>query len=388
MNQSCFLSNYSMGVQRFSVNILDPFGTMPIPSNPKIDKLLKHFPSKNTWLGLAINDPLLMRVTLRTTAAFGATATPLFSPDLRNEGLKLKGDAIKDLNLILQNGQISENVLAAIAHLGHSENLEGSSQEADIHMQGLEALLDLKGGVKSINSYQVGRFINWVDLELATTRGRRPVYPLHYGLDRVKLPRYIIEACEYPTLSRLRSLGPAHETVKTVIQLVRQRIMAVECGMDPTQRDVRALSFSAAFLALKHVDDIPATVEGQRIHSLLLAVHLFLCASMKQDFRWSGALPWTMAHRLQESLETEPVYSEAWMPHLPELLWILFVGAVVTEKHPQGRGTWFATQLKISCQLLRCSTRLDFKWYMHYLVWDNKFGIEFLDNCWAPTRSG
>ncbi|EXL64891.1 hypothetical protein FOPG_18862 [Fusarium oxysporum f. sp. conglutinans race 2 54008] len=85
------------------------------------DYLTTTVPSKNTWLGLAINDPLLMRVTLRTTAAFGATATPLFSPDLRNEGLKLKGDAIKDLNLILQNGQISENVLAAIAHLGHSE---------------------------------------------------------------------------------------------------------------------------------------------------------------------------------------------------------------------------------------------------------------------------
>ncbi|KAF4454642.1 hypothetical protein F53441_2876 [Fusarium austroafricanum] len=350
MNQNCFRSNYSSGLQRFSVNILDPFGTIPIPSNPKIDTLLKHFmvlfdyltttvPSNNTWLGLAISDPLLMRVTLCTTAAFGATVTPLFSPDLRKEGLKLKCDAIKDLNSILQNGQIPENVLAAIAHLGHSE---------------------------------VGRFINWVDLELATTRGRKPLYPLHYGLDRVKLPHYIVEACEFPTLSRLKSLGPAHKTVMTVIQLVRQRVMAVECGMDPTQRDVRALSFSAAFLALEQVDDIPVTVEGQRIHTILLAVHLFLCAAMKQDFRWSGSLPWIMAQRLRESLETEPVYSEVWVPHLPELLWILFVGAVVTEKHPQGHGTWFATQLQVVCQVLRCSTRLNFEGYLHSLVWDNR----------------
>jgi hypothetical protein len=85
------------------------------------DYLTTTVPSNNTWLGLAINDPLLMRVTLCTTAAFGATVMPFFSTDLRKEGLRLKGDAIKELNFILQNGQISENVLGAIAHLGHSE---------------------------------------------------------------------------------------------------------------------------------------------------------------------------------------------------------------------------------------------------------------------------
>lgn len=42
MSQNCFSSNYSSRVQRFSVNILDPFGTIPIPSNPQIDTLLKH----------------------------------------------------------------------------------------------------------------------------------------------------------------------------------------------------------------------------------------------------------------------------------------------------------------------------------------------------------
>ncbi|KAH7200771.1 hypothetical protein BKA60DRAFT_582704 [Fusarium oxysporum] len=400
MNQSRFRSNYSTEIEWFAVNILDPFGTIPIPSNPRIDTLLKHFmvffdyltttvPSNKTWLGLAINDPLLMRVTLCMTAAFGATATPLFSPDLRQEGLKLKGDVINDVNFILQNGRITENVLAAIAHLGHIANLEGSSEEADIHMRGLQTLLTLRGGIKSIKTYQVGRFINWVDLELATTRGRRPLYPLHYGLDRVKLPGHIIEACEYPSLSRLQSLMPAHETVTAIILLVRQRVMAIKCDMDPTLRDVRALSLSAAFLVLEHIEDIPATVEEQCLHTLLLAIHLFLCAAMKQEFRWRESLPWTMAQRLQESLDTEPVYSATWASHLPELLWILFVGAVVIEEDPQGdHGTWFASQLKIACQLLLCSTRIEFEGYLHYMVWDKNFGIEFLDNWWAPARGG
>jgi hypothetical protein len=42
MKDSWLLSNYFSGVPRFSVDILDPFGTIPIPSNPNIDNLLKH----------------------------------------------------------------------------------------------------------------------------------------------------------------------------------------------------------------------------------------------------------------------------------------------------------------------------------------------------------
>jgi hypothetical protein len=204
-------------------------------------------------------------------------------------------------------------------------------------------------------------------------------------LDRVRLPQYIIEASELPCLSHLQSLGPEHETVITIIQLVRQRVKAVECGLDLTQRDVRALSFSAAHLALEHVNDVPKTAEGHCVHTILLAVHLFLCAAMKQDFRWSASLPWTMAQRLQKSLDADPVYSEAWVSHLPELLWILFVGAVVIEENAQGHGTWFATQLKVVCQILQCNTRLDFECYLHCLVWDNRFGIEFLDKWWMST---
>ncbi|KAG5654840.1 hypothetical protein KAF25_009217 [Fusarium avenaceum] len=399
MNKRCFHNAYLSGVPTFSVNVLDPFGAIPIPSNPNIDTLLKHFmvlfdyvtttvPSNNTWLGIAITDSLLMRVTLCTTAAFAATIIPWLSTDLRKEGLRLKGDAIKELNFVLQNGSISENILAAIAHLGHSENLEGSPRQADIHMRGLQTLLNMRGGIRSINTYQVGRFINWVDLELATTHGRRPLYPLHYDLGKATLPQYIIEGCEYPSLSRLQSLGPGYEDVITIIQLVRQRIKAVEYGMDLTQRDVRALSFSAAFLALEHVDDIPTTLEEQRIHTMILAVHLFLCAAMKQDFRWSGSLPGMMAQRLKKSLEIEPVYSETWVPHLPELLWVLFVGAVVTEEAAQDHETWFATQLKIVCQILQCNTRHDFEYYLHCLVWDNKFGMEFLNKWWTPTPAG
>ncbi|KAH6988279.1 hypothetical protein BKA56DRAFT_477659 [Ilyonectria sp. MPI-CAGE-AT-0026] len=385
VNQNHFRSNNSLGVEWFGGTILDPFGTIPIPSNPRIDTLLKHFPSNKTWLSLAMNDPILMRVTLCMTAAFGAIRTSLFSLDLRKEGWKLKGEAIHEINFILQNGRVTENVLAAIAHLGHTASLEGSSEEADIHLRGLQGLIALRGGIKSIKIYQVGRFINWVDLELATARGRRPLYPLNYGLDKVKLPQNIIEACEYPSLSRLQSLGPGHQTVMAVIQQLRQRVMAAKCNMDPTLRDVRTLSLSAAFLTLDRIEDIPTTLEEQCLHALLLASHLFVCAALKQDHRWTESLSRTMAQRLQGSLLAGPMYSATWAYHLPELLWVLFVGAAIKGEDPQDQGIWFVSQLEVVRQLLRCSTRMEFEGYLHCMVWDDCFGVEFLDDWWADA---
>ncbi|KAH7152570.1 hypothetical protein EDB81DRAFT_789341 [Dactylonectria macrodidyma] len=396
ISQNHFRSNYSSGVEWFGGNILDPFGTIPILSNPRIDTLLKHFlvffdyrtttvPSNKTWLSRAINDPLLMRVTLCMTAAFGTTRTSSFSMDLRKEGWKLKGEAIHDVNFILQNGQVTENVLAAIAHLGHVASLEGSSEEADIHLRGLQGLIALRGGIKSIKIYQVGRFINWVDLELATARGRRPLYPLNYGLDRVKLPRYITESCEYPNLSRLQSLGPGYQAVMAVIQLLRQRVMAAKCNMDPTLRDVRTLSLAAAYITLDRIEDIPATLEEQCLRALLLAAHLFVCAALKQDHRWPESLSRAMAQRLQRSLLAGPSYSATWASHLPELLWALFVGAVIKGEDPQDQGTWFVSQLEVVQELLQCSTRMEFEGYLHCMVWDESLGIEFLDDWWADA---
>lgn len=394
INQNHLSSNYLSGVGWFGANILDPFGTIPIPPNPRIDMLLKNcivffdyltttVPSHKTWLGLAIKDPLLIRVTLCMTAAFGDKQAFLFSLDLRKEGWKLKGEVINEVNLILQSGRVTENLLAAIAHLGHVASLEGSLEEADIHMRGLHGLIALKGGIKSIKAYQVGRFINWVDLELATTRGRRPLYPLHYGLDRVKLPWYIVEPCEYPALSHLQSLGPGHETIITVIQLLRQRVMAAKCNIDRTLRDIRALSLSIAFLTLDHVADIPTTPEGKCLRILLLAAYLFGCVTLKQEYRWTRALPQTVAQRLKASLKTLPTYSAIWADYLPQLLWVLFIGAVVEEEDRQDQEIWFLPQLEVIRQLLGCRGRMEMEGHLHSMVWDDHFGIDFLDNWWA-----
>ncbi len=160
-------------------------------------------PKGKTWLASALHDPLLMRITLCTAATFVALKVPSYDAQLRHEGWKLMGEAIEDINGLISSGHVSENVLGAIAHLAHirvsivlffscyllrslvprtctadyycclvpkhartplisyRQYLEGFTDEADIHLLGLQRLVALRGGIASIENYQVGRFINW-----------------------------------------------------------------------------------------------------------------------------------------------------------------------------------------------------------------------------------
>jgi len=159
--------------------------------------------------------------------------------------------------------------------------------------------------------------------------------------------------------------------------------------MDPTLRDVRTLSFSAAFLALDHVEDVPITPEEQCLHSLLLAAHLFICGALRQDHGWTRSLPWAMTQRLRESLGDEDslMYSTIWTDHLPELVWVLFVGAVISEEHSKGNGIWFVSRLEVVRKLVGCDTRLKFERYLHSVVWDDIYGVDLLNYWWAGESS-
>jgi hypothetical protein len=67
-----------------------------------------------------MNDPLLMRVTLSMVAGWWSISLPTLSPAVRGEGWKLKGEAFQEINARIQSGEITENVIAGIAHLANS----------------------------------------------------------------------------------------------------------------------------------------------------------------------------------------------------------------------------------------------------------------------------
>ncbi|KAI5463390.1 hypothetical protein BGZ63DRAFT_352041 [Mariannaea sp. PMI_226] len=384
-NEGCFCSNLTSGVDWLGCHFLDPFHTIPIPWNPRVDTLIKHG-IKDTWLALAMSDPLLLRATLCMTAAFRASQLATFCPSLRKESLKLKGEAINEVNLAIQEGRITENLLAGIAHLCHQAHLEGSIEEAEIHFQGVRRLITLRGGFQSIKTYQVGRFVNWVDIQMATTHQRSPLYPLNYGFDQHRLPAYITEPCKIPSLLHLHRLGPGYEFLVTVIQMHRQRVLTIKYNMDQTTRDIRALTFSASLLALKYTAiNIPTTPEEQCIHIILLALIVFGYTAPRNHHHWLASLPQITTQRLQYALLTGPRYSTTWVKYLPELLWVLFVGAIVDEEDSRQSEMWFLSQLEEIWPLLHYRTRVQLEACLYGMVWDEDFGA-FIVEKWCKSH--
>jgi hypothetical protein len=205
----------------------------------------------------------------------------------------------------------------------------------------------------------------------------------------VKLPQTIVESSKYPSLSRLQRLGPGHELVTTVIQLIRRRVRAAEANLDATLRDVRTVWLSAVFLILQHAETVPTTVEEQCLHSMNLAALLFICASMENDHRWTKGLPKILARRLRRSLKPGSLIFMLGGNYLPELLWMLFIGAATDMIHGDrpNSESWFVPRLEGVRRLLQCSTRSDFQEHLHCIVWDETFGADLLCDWWPDTGS-
>lgn len=66
-----------------------------------------------------MSSSLIMQVTLALSAAFWGTATCQKSYIVKGEGIYQKGEAIKTINRLLQQGHVPDDVIAAVASLGN-----------------------------------------------------------------------------------------------------------------------------------------------------------------------------------------------------------------------------------------------------------------------------
>ena len=176
--------------------------------------------------------------------------------------------------------------------------------------------------------------------------------------------------------------SPGAETVSVVIGLLRQRVMAAKCSLDPTLRDVRTLSHSAVFLILNSIEDAPLTVQARYLNTVLLALHLFISYAMSEHFRWSTTVLQCILRRLKSSIDGGYVDSKIWETQKPVILWVLFVGAVTAGEHPLDDTAWFLPRLQFVRDIVAYRTRAQFEMSLRSMVWDEKFGASLLDSWW------
>ncbi|GKT60893.1 tachykinin family protein [Colletotrichum tofieldiae] len=166
-------------IQRLGSDNADPFNTLPIPSSPSVDALVKYFTTrfnlnstttdtKRPWFPYAMQSALIMRTTLALAAEFLAATMPSPDPKLQREGYLQKGEAMRMVRSRLESRESAQrasddlSVLAGVAMLGSVEAFQGHFSAANIHLTGLHAMITARGGPDTIkHDYILCRSINW-----------------------------------------------------------------------------------------------------------------------------------------------------------------------------------------------------------------------------------
>ncbi|KAK2051262.1 hypothetical protein LY76DRAFT_412981 [Colletotrichum caudatum] len=409
-------------IQRLGSDSADPFNTLPIPSNPSVDALVKYFTtrfnlnstttdSKRPWFPYAMQSALIMRTTLALSAEFLAASMP--SPDLalQREGYLQKGEAMRMLRTRLETRETAKragddlSVLAGVAMLSSVEAFQGNFAAAETHLVGLHAMIMARGGPDTIrHDYILCRSINWMSLQVASGLGRVPKLPMFHTLDQVSLPPSVASRAATPPLRHLDG-GPAGrgagegegEEPRRILTTLRQAICSQAGGV--AADDIRIIMNTADNAILRFLYDerraaaatATTTPVRRRFVVLVSAAHVFLYAVLR-EIPTTGRMARILVARLRAALEgADAAAALVWAPpHDVALLWVLFVG-VVGSGAAGGDRAWFLSRLlgalggvpRGAAPPGRCCTREGLRQVLAGFLWRDKHCLPVLDDAWA-----
>lgn len=170
----------------FGISRLDPLNVLPFPLSRRDEEFIDRFQNWETdswcpvngrgiWFNFALKDELLFHATMyhwgmhfvRTNLDFHFR-----NPEIIEH--KLASFHMINQRLSDNKGTVTDETLAAVAAIVNIEISFGSREEAKKHMNGLETMIDMKGGIEKIKGSIDGvlqRFIGWNDLNYAELFG-------------------------------------------------------------------------------------------------------------------------------------------------------------------------------------------------------------------------
>ncbi|PLB47637.1 hypothetical protein P170DRAFT_496504 [Aspergillus steynii IBT 23096] len=220
---------------------VDPFNTMPIRFEPYMHDLLVFYsttvwktlysieekagcnPMVEYWLPLAFNDTALLNILIGCAAAFKLESIfqpgcPTFVRHL-NEAMNIVNNKLSSMS---RGEHVSDEILAVIATLAIIQRTVGSSSQWNMHMGGLQRLVDLRGGMSSLDAKPLIKSkIYRADLCGSLDITRQPYFNPHYdqlplnNFQDLRLPR------GFSDLDEILSLDP----------LVKNTILNVQASL-------------------------------------------------------------------------------------------------------------------------------------------------------------
>lgn len=387
---------------------VDTFGVLPFQLSPFDETLLDRFQSyvpeswcpvsgQSAWFPFAMNDVLLFHATMYNWAMHFNDMVERFLED--NPGvMQHKFIAIHMINERLSDpvAAVRDENLAAVAAVVNVEIAYGSAEASAKHMAGLQAMVQLRGGIEMLGDGIGGllqRLVGWTDLNYAELFRE----PLKFTKENCEWDRVrageAIAAAEPCTGTCFRSIDPAAPTAlpgdpstkhSQVIPLLREiRQLCDEVVQRPllTMSESQQMQRSDRFHALERrlrivaepsAEDSPGSGKAKDdlvwrscASAGLLYVHHVLRA-LPLAYRQFD----TLCQDLLLTLVDIEDMDSAWR-FAPELLiWVLSVGTLLTSRRPQRE--WFAETLAGACAACGYTTWSKYRDVLRSFLWLEK----------------
>ncbi|KAK0113474.1 hypothetical protein ONS96_014338 [Cadophora gregata f. sp. sojae] len=167
------------------LGMLEPFNTLPISGSPRLQLLMHHYNTvlvntlipvnpKDKWFNYAITDSALFHATMMHAAMHQRVVSGGMD---QREQIQLETNAIMMVNQRLEDPVLSKSdvTIGAVVCLVLLENQEGNLALSNIHMNGLQKMVALRGGIDNLGLAGVlRRKILWGDILNATIAGTEP----------------------------------------------------------------------------------------------------------------------------------------------------------------------------------------------------------------------
>ncbi|KIW83801.1 hypothetical protein Z517_03047 [Fonsecaea pedrosoi CBS 271.37] len=332
---------------------LHPYALFPVETDGRARQLI-HFmhsegdylyrPFRNEWFAMAVIDRTAFYLSLANAALFFHQMTERkgceygdFEESSKYLSLCLNGVAQR---LERETHQISDGVITTVlGFLCHDSNV-GRWDRYGVHMQGLNNIIQVRGGFQTLNSTIV-MFTCWFDILGASVFDRKPLFPVAFGLSSASAQDNVLSPSLTDLLMRIRDSSEGLFDVTTALEKTAHLTMFVNNNggnplfwKDGASAASRITPVLHLLLSLRRFTD-PAS-SGHTLPKLVLQemvrlALLIVVASVKQAF---ALIADELAGLLQRFSTFVPMASRI-DTYFPELsLWAIIMVATLQPDKP------------------------------------------------------
>ncbi|KAN0095202.1 Fungal specific transcription factor domain containing protein [Hyaloscypha variabilis] len=351
---------------------LNAYNFLPIDASPRVIKLLYqnltstirtsvHADPTGNYDSYTINDAARLYMTLSFAASRFEHGKASNSPENAHYFLSRSISAVKE-DLEDSSKQGSDSMIATVASLANLENLNGRSNSAEVHMKGLQRMVELRGGLQALGMRGIlMRMVLWSDLCHASRSSSTPRFPLIHFPNLLPLstftPQEFTAIYCLPLPQSLFSLDPAkhlhlhlHLSLLSILTQLHQLSTFLNLTPRPEQDLPQEAAYPDRVYLVEHQiltllanyaipsfslnPDNEALVSESVIEILLRASLLYIYTNLRQT-PVGGRLRQALVFELWSCLERVGMWRLGDV-FAREMLWVVcvgVVGSVSTDEH-------------------------------------------------------